>query len=113
MYLRLATDTQQLAYVLRLGEDSAPVGLRQALTTGNQLQDILADEFVAGRTGNEILSKALREAAQRGIKGSIYTHLIGYHGHGDGPTIGLWDMQQGVPGKGDSGQSTVFGWEAD
>ncbi|MCP3994026.1 MAG: Xaa-Pro aminopeptidase, partial [bacterium] len=23
------------------------------------------------------------------------------HGHGAGPTIGLWDQQQGVPGTGD------------
>ena len=32
---------------------------------------------------------------------SIYTHPIGFHGHGAGPTIGLWDQQVGVPGKGD------------
>ncbi|MBQ9986765.1 MAG: hypothetical protein IJP28_00150, partial [Erysipelotrichales bacterium] len=25
----------------------------------------------------------------------------GYHGHAAGPTIGLWDMQQGVPIQGD------------
>jgi hypothetical protein len=24
------------------------------------------------------------------------------HGHGAGPTIGLWDMQTGVPGRGDA-----------
>ena len=35
------------------------------------------------------------------INGSIYTHPIGDHGHGAGPLIGLWDRQQGVPGRGD------------
>ena len=31
----------------------------------------------------------------------IYSHRIGYHGHGAGPAIGMWDMQNGVPGTGD------------
>jgi len=26
---------------------------------------------------------------------------LGYHGHAAGPTIGLWDRQDGVPGRGD------------
>ena len=54
-----------------------------------------------GLTGNEILKKALENAAREGIKASIYTHPIGVHGHGAGPTIGLWDQQGGVPGRGD------------
>ncbi|MEE4108999.1 MAG: Xaa-Pro aminopeptidase, partial [Halieaceae bacterium] len=29
-----------------------------------------------------------------GIDGTIYTHPIGYHGHGAGPTIGMWDSQE-------------------
>jgi hypothetical protein len=36
-----------------------------------------------------------------GITGSVYSHPIGDHGHGAGPVIGLWDRQEGVPGKGD------------
>jgi hypothetical protein len=36
-----------------------------------------------------------------GINGTVYTHPIGDHGHGAGPLIGLWDRQQGVPGRGD------------
>jgi hypothetical protein len=36
-----------------------------------------------------------------GIDGSVYTHPIGDHGHGAGPTIGLWDRQEGVVGRGD------------
>ena len=100
-YLGLATDCQQLAYVLRPGEDTAPLGLTNALRTGNMLQDILASEMKAGRTGNEILAAALAKMRSSGIKGSIYTHPIGYHGHGAGPIIGLFDHQEGVPGRGD------------
>lgn len=100
-YLRLNTDTQQHAYVLRPGETQAPEALREALARGNRLQDILTGQFETGRSGNEILAGALEQAAAEGITASIYTHPIGYHGHAAGPTIGLWDQQGGVPGRGD------------
>ncbi|MYA33592.1 MAG: aminopeptidase P family protein [Gemmatimonadales bacterium] len=100
-YLRLNTDTQQHAYVLRQGEDAAPAGLVRALAVGNRLQDILTENFAAGRSGNEILASALEQAKAEGIDATIYTHPIGFHGHGAGPTIGLWDNQGGVPGRGD------------
>ena len=100
-YLRLNTDTQQHAYVLRPGESDAPDELKAALLKGNRLQDILTDQFATGRTGNEILERALRQAEREGIAASIYTHPIGFHGHAAGPTIGLWDQQDGVPGPGD------------
>ncbi len=100
-YLGLCTDTQQMAYVLRPGERDAPDGLKEALKTGNRLQDIHAEEMVAGRSGNEILSAALKRACDEGIDAMIYSHPIGYHGHGAGPTIGLVDSQDGVAGRGD------------
>jgi Xaa-Pro aminopeptidase len=100
-YLRLSTDTQMHAYVLRPGESDAPAGLREALSAGNRLQDILTGQFRTGRTGNEILKAALEQARSEGIEATIYTHPIGFHGHGAGPMIGLWDRQEGVPGTGD------------
>lgn len=100
-YLRLSTDTQRNAYVLKQGETEAPEGLRDALATGNRLQNILTGQFHTGRAGNEILSRALEQADSEDINATIYTHPIGYHGHAAGPTIGLWDQQGGVPGKGD------------
>ncbi|HUG44127.1 MAG TPA: M24 family metallopeptidase [Acidobacteriota bacterium] len=100
-YLGLNTDTQRHAYVLKTGETEAPQGLRVALAQGNRLQDILTSNFRAGGTGNEILAAALEQAENEGIRPSIYTHPIGAHGHGAGPTIGLWDQQDGVPGAGD------------
>jgi len=100
-YLRLNTDTQQHAYVLRPGENSAPDYLKAALKKGNRVQDIFTSNFKTGLSGNEILKAALDQCKAEGIKASIYTHPLGYHGHAAGPTIGLWDQQKGVPGQGD------------
>ena len=100
-YLRLNTDTQQHAYVLKPGEKKAPDFLEQAFESGNQLQDIFTANFKTGMTGNEILAKSLSDAKNTGLKPTIYTHPIGYHGHAAGPTIGLWDQQDGVTGAGD------------
>ncbi len=100
-YLGLNTDTQQHAYVLKPGESSAPDFLLNAFKVGNQLQDILTNQFQYMKTGNQILAGALAEAKAKGIKATIYTHPLGYHGHAAGTTIGLWDQQGGVPVQGD------------
>jgi Xaa-Pro aminopeptidase len=99
---RLNTDTQHMAYVLRPGETEAPEGLRRALANSNALQDIVMDEIRPGRTGNEILAAARARMKARGIDGTVYSHPIGLNGHGAGPLIGLWDYQDGVPGRGDA-----------
>ncbi|MEO1254578.1 MAG: M24 family metallopeptidase [Bacteroidota bacterium] len=100
-YLRLNTDTQQHAYVLKRGEEEVPGFLKNAFKQGNRVQDILTSNFKTGRSGNEILKRTLDQGKAEGLKPVIYTHPIGFHGHGAGPTIGLWDQQEGVPGKGD------------
>lgn len=92
-YLRLATDTQEMAYVLRLGEDDVPADLKRAMAFGNQMQDFLTAEFATGRTGNEILETTLDALHAEGILATIYSHPIGFHGHAAGPTIGMWDNQ--------------------
>jgi Xaa-Pro aminopeptidase len=99
---RLNTDTQHMAYVLKPGETDAPAGLKQALANSNALQDIVMDEIRPGRTGNEILKASLERMKAKGIDGTLYSHPIGLNGHGAGPLIGLWDYQQGVPGRGDA-----------
>ena len=100
--LRLNTDTQHMGYVLRDGETEPPAGLQAALVASNKLQDIVMSEIKPGRTGNEILKASLARARTDGIDGTVYTHPIGMHGHGAGPLIGLWDYQDGVPGRGDA-----------
>ena len=54
-----------------------------------------------GMSGKEVLADALAAMKAEGINGSVYCHPVGDHGHGSGPLIGLWDRQQGVPGRGD------------
>ena len=100
-YLRLNTDQQQHAYVLRPGETDVPASIKQAFKNGNRLQDILTEQFKTGKTGNQMLLAALEQAKKEGITASIDTHPIGVHGHAAGPAIGLWAQQQGVPGTGD------------
>jgi hypothetical protein len=99
--LRLNTDTQHNAYVLREGESEPPAGLRQALANANRLQDLLFEEIRPGRTGNQVLAATLEKMKAAGLNGTVYSHPIGLHGHGAGPLIGLWDYQEGVPGRGD------------
>ena len=100
-YLRLNTDTQQHCYILKAGETEAPEFLRNAFKKGNRLQDIFTANFKAGKTGNQILAESRKQAIDEGITPSIYTHPIGFHGHAAGTTLGMWDMQGGVPFTGD------------
>ncbi|NLE77612.1 MAG: M24 family metallopeptidase [Chloroflexi bacterium] len=100
-YLGLCTDVQQNAYVLRLGESAAPPGLRAALADGNRTQEIVLEEMRQGRSGNEVFLAALARCQAEDLRSSIYCHPIGYHGHGAGPSIGMWDQQAALPGKGD------------
>ncbi len=95
-YLRLNTDCQELAYVLKPGEKEAPGFLRDALKEGNRVQDFLTANMVEGRTGNEILARSLDAARQAGLRPAIYTHPLGSYGHSAGTTIGMWDAQEGV-----------------
>ncbi|MEP2448405.1 MAG: M24 family metallopeptidase [Balneola sp.] len=100
-YLRLNTDTQQHAYILKPGETEVPAYLKKAFDNGNRLQNIFTNNFKEGRTGNEVLKMSREQSIAEGIKPSIYTHPIGYHGHAAGTTLGMWDSQGGVPGSGD------------
>lgn len=100
-YLRLCTDTQEMGYVLRLGEDQVPAGLARALADGNRWQDLLTGQFRNGRRGNEILAKARAAAESEEILASIYTHPLGFFGHAPGPTIGMWDNQGDTPVRGE------------
>jgi hypothetical protein len=97
----LQTDTQHMAYVLKDGETDAPAGLKTALARANRLQDILLEKTKPGKSGNQVLREVLAQMNAEGLDGTMYSHPIGDHGHGAGPLIGLWDYQEGVPGRGD------------
>ncbi|QLG47151.1 M24 family metallopeptidase [Costertonia aggregata] len=95
-YLRLNTDCQELAYVLKPEEKYAPDFLVNGLKDGNTVQDFLTKNMIKGRTGNQILAKSLSAAKAAGIRPAIYTHPLGSYGHSAGTTIGMWDSQGGV-----------------
>ena len=94
-YLRLNTDMQHLAYMLKPGEKEAPAGLRAGLRAANGVQDALLAAYAVGETGNDALAKARAASIAKGLEPSIYSHPLGYHGHAAGPAIGFWDNQNG------------------
>jgi Xaa-Pro aminopeptidase len=96
-YLGLNTDTQHLGYVLRRGERDAPAGLRAGLAAANRAQDAVVASLRSGRTGNEVLEAARAITGAQGLNATIYSHPLGYHGHGAGPSIGFWDNQNADP----------------
>ncbi|MDX1626805.1 MAG: M24 family metallopeptidase [Wenzhouxiangellaceae bacterium] len=100
-YLKLCTDTQEMAYVMEVGEHELPQDLVDALAEGNRWQDMLTAEFVTGRTGNEILAAAQASMEDAPWQHNIYTHPIGFVGHAPGPTVGMWDKPAAIPNTGD------------
>ena len=100
-YLKLCTDTQEMGYVLREGEHEAPASLRAALAAGNRWQDLHTAQFVAGRTGDQILAATHAAAEAEGLASSTYSHPLGFFGHAAGTVVGMWDDQRGpIPGGG-------------
>ena len=76
-YLRLNTDTQQHAYVLKQGETTAPKYLQAALNEGNQLQDIFTNNFAVGKTGNAVLKESREQPSKLGLNPlSILIHWV-------------------------------------
>lgn len=91
------TDTQHLGYVLRRNETRPPDGLLRGLKAGNALQDMVREEMVPGRTGDEVLAAVQKRMKKAGFDGDIYSHPIGDYGHSAGAVIGMTNMQNGVP----------------
>ena len=100
-YLRLNTDCQELAYVLKPNEKTPPKFLQDALKDGNRVQDIFTNNFETGKTGNQVLKESLEQGKREDLRPAIYTHPLGAYGHSSGTTLGMWDSQGGVPVTGD------------
>jgi len=101
-YLRLNSDHQEWAYILRPGEEAAPEGLRHLMAEGNRLQDIFMSEFKQGLTGNQMLHNILDRARRENIPNPrIYSHNLGYFLHEPGPLIGLPWEQNNCEGRGE------------
>ncbi|MBR3006057.1 MAG: aminopeptidase P family protein, partial [Erysipelotrichaceae bacterium] len=95
-YLNLNTDTQRLAYVLKEGETDIPEEMKQAYKENMAFHQMVIETFQKGKRGNQILREALEKGNEAGYKPILYTHPLGYFGHGPGPTIGLFSNQEAV-----------------
>lgn len=101
-YLRLNSDHQQWAYLLRPGETDAPEGMYRLLAEAHRLQDVYMDEFRAGLSGNQLLANILARARREGIPNpKVYSHSLGLFLHEPGPLIGLPWEQERCEGRGD------------
>jgi Xaa-Pro aminopeptidase len=101
-YLRLNSDHQQWAYVLREHDKEAPQGMRKLMAEANRLQDIFMAEFKRGLTGNQLLEHILTRARKEGVPNpKVYSHSLGLFLHQPGPLIGLPWEQERCPGRGD------------
>jgi Xaa-Pro aminopeptidase len=101
-YLRLNSDHQEWAYVLREGEDDVPAGMKKLMSEANRLQDIFMVGFKPGLSGNELLKNILTRARDEGLPNPrVYSHSLGLFLHEPGPLIGLPWEQESCAGRGD------------
>ena len=112
-YMNMCTDTQRLGYVAKDDEDTMPQSLLDGMKVGNRFQDIVRENMIVGRTGNEVFEAAMKQAKEEGIQAMLYSHPCNMYGHGPGPTIGLFSNQNAIPIKGDVklSNNTVYALE--
>ena len=112
-YMNMCTDTQRLGYVANDDEDTMPQYLLDGMKVGNRFQDIVRENMIVGRTGNEVFEAAMKQAKEESIQAMLYSHPCNMYGHGPGPTIGLFSNQNAIPVKGDVklSNNTVYALE--
>ena len=112
-YMNMCTDTQRLGYVAKDDEETMPQYLLDGMKVGNRFQDIVRENMIVGRTGNEVFEAAMKQAKEEGIQAMLYSHPCNMYGHGPGPTIGLFSNQNAIPIKGDVklSNNTVYALE--
>ncbi len=86
-YLGFASDWQKVAYILRPGETAVPPGLEVALHNAMRTRDALRSVARPGMTGYETAEATVAALSGVSFVPSIYSHPIGTHGHGVGPSI--------------------------
>ncbi len=94
-YLGLDTDWQKMAYVLRAGESEPPAGLQAAMANTNALQDALTSSARPGLTAGEVYDATMAVMEAQLINAQIYSHPLGNHGHGMGPSIDFRSARRG------------------
>lgn len=91
-----STDWQKMAYVLRPGEKDAPEGLKHAMANTNAVQEELMTDSRPGRLAGEVYNEIMAAMMKRGIEAKVYSHPIGFQGHGLGAALDYRAAQQGA-----------------
>ena len=89
-----STDWQKMAYVLKPGEKDAPDGLKKAMANTNTLQEALMSASRPGKVAGDVYKEIMDEMTKRGIEAKVYSHPIGYQGHGLGAGLDYRAAQQ-------------------
>ncbi|MFW6119974.1 MAG: M24 family metallopeptidase [Petrotogales bacterium] len=96
-HLGISSDIQKLFYLPKEDENVTPRSFNVLLEQAHQLQDIVSAGLSKGCTGDEVLNNALNQMKKKDINGRVYTHPLGYYGHGSVPIIGRYNQQKKVP----------------
>lgn len=86
-YMGLASDWQKVAYILPAGQTTVPAGLEVALHNAMRTRETLRTVARPGMTGYATAEATVSALAGVAFTPSIYSHPIGTHGHGVGPSI--------------------------
>jgi len=101
-YLGFASDWQKVAYILRDGETDVPAGLITALANANLVHEAFASGPRPGMTGWEATLSIAEQLQDVDFLPSLYSHPIGYQGHGVGPQLNARDLDLSNPPSQDS-----------
>jgi Xaa-Pro dipeptidase len=93
-YMGLNTDWQKMSYVLRDGEQDVPEGLKKALANTNALQDSMCRNSKPGKAAGDVYNDVMADMKQQGIEAKVYSHPLGFQGHGLGASIDYRSAQR-------------------
>jgi len=86
-YMGMASDWQKVAYILPPGETAVPAGLEVALHNAMRTREALRSVARPDMTGYQAAEATVAALSGVSFAPSIYSHPIGTHGHGVGPSI--------------------------
>lgn len=93
-YMGLNTDWQKMSYVLRDGEKEVPAGLKKALANTNALQDSMCRNAHPGKPAGDVYNEVMADMQKQGIEAKVYSHPLGFQGHGLGASIDYRSAQR-------------------
>jgi len=91
-----STDWQKMAYVLQPGEKDVPEGLKHAMANTNEVQEELMTDSRPGKLAGDVYNEIMAAMTKRGIEAKVYSHPIGFQGHGLGAALDYRAAQQGA-----------------